>query len=323
MESTAVPPSAELRDNYFRRNEIPIRLKGTSSHKSTGKSDSYIGQNVQINWWKRAVGTRDLRTRASAILARFATKAQDCLSSERAQTLVMKRTRRQRDRKAERGWVRRLVVEHRNRARLVIADDHTLLAEACKRLLEPEFDVVAIVNNGRALLQVAPPLKPDVAIVDIAMPQLNGLDAGEQLKHLTPSIRLVYMTMNLEPDVAAEAFRRGAAGYVLKNSAAEELVSAIRCVLKGESYLSPSITKDTVRFLLKGGKSNEEGEITPRQSEVLQLLAEGKSMKEIASVLHVKPGTIAFHKYKMMESLGLKTNAELLQYAIRHHIVPS
>jgi DNA-binding NarL/FixJ family response regulator len=215
-------------------------------------------------------------------------------------------------------------MQHRNRARLIIADDHTLLAEACKSLLEPEFEVVAIVNNGRALLQVAPQLRPEVVIVDIAMPQLNGLDAGEQLKRLDPSTRLVYMTMNTDPEVAAEAFRRGAAGYVLKNSAAEELVSAIRSVLKGESYLSPSITKDTVRFLLKGGKSNEgEGGITVRQSEVLQLLAEGKSMKEVASELNVKPGTVAFHKYKMMESLGLKTNAELLQYAIRHHIIPS
>ena len=215
-------------------------------------------------------------------------------------------------------------MQHRNRARLIIADDHTLLAEACKSLLEPEFEVVAIVNNGRALLQVAPQLRPELVIVDIAMPQLNGLDAGEQLKRLDPSTRLVYMTMNTDPEVAAEAFRRGAAGYVLKNSAAEELVSAIRCVLKGESYLSPSITKDTVRFLLKGGKSNEgEGGITVRQSEVLQLLAEGKSMKEVASALNVKPGTVAFHKYKMMESLGLKTNAELLQYAIRHHIIPS
>jgi len=215
-------------------------------------------------------------------------------------------------------------MQHRNRARLIIADDHTLLAEACKSLLEPEFEVVAIVNNGRALLQVAPQLRPEVVIVDIAMPQLNGLDAGEQLKRLDPSTRLVYMTMNTDPEVAAEAFRRGAAGYVLKNSAAEELVSAIRSVLKGESYLSPSITKDTVRFLLKGGKSNEgEGGITVRQSEVLQLLAEGKSMKEVASALNVKPGTVAFHKYKMMESLGLKTNAELLQYAIRHHIIPS
>jgi DNA-binding NarL/FixJ family response regulator len=218
----------------------------------------------------------------------------------------------------------RLAMQHRNRARLIIADDHTLLAEACKSLLEPEFEVVAIVNNGRALLQVAPQLRPEVVIVDIAMPQLNGLDAGEQLKRLDPSTRLVYMTMNTDPEVAAEAFRRGAAGYVLKNSAAEELVSAIRSVLKGESYLSPSITKDTVRFLLKGGKSNEgEGGITVRQSEVLQLLAEGKSMKEVASALNVKPGTVAFHKYKMMESLGLKTNAELLQYAIRHHIIPS
>jgi DNA-binding NarL/FixJ family response regulator len=215
-------------------------------------------------------------------------------------------------------------MEHRSRARLLIADDHILLAEACKSLLEPEFEVVGIVNNGRALLQAASELKPDLVIVDIAMPQLNGLDAGEQLKHLLPSIKLVYLTMNLEPEVAAEAFRRGASGYVLKNSAAEELVTAIRRALKGESYLSSSITKDTVKFLLRSGKSwNEEKRITARQSEVLQLLAEGKSMKEIASVLNLKPGTVAFHKYRIMESLGLKTTAELLQYAIRHHIIPS
>ena len=214
-------------------------------------------------------------------------------------------------------------MERRNRARLLIADDHTLLAEACKSLLEPEFEVVGIVKNGREMVQEACGLKPDVVIVDIAMPQLNGLDAGEQLKRIVPSVKLVYLTMNLEPDIAAEAYRRGASGYVLKNSAAEELVTAIRRVLKGESYLSPSITKDTVRFLLRSGKPYEdENRITGRQSEVLQLLAEGMSMKEIGGILNLKPGTVAFHKYRIMESLGIKTNAELLQYAIRHHIIP-
>jgi DNA-binding NarL/FixJ family response regulator len=217
-----------------------------------------------------------------------------------------------------------LGMERRNRARLLIADDHTLLAEACKSFLEPEFEVVGIVGNGRALLQLAGSVKPDVVIVDIAMPQLNGLDATEQLKRLLPAARVVFLTMNIDPELAAEAFRRGASGYVLKHSAAEELVIAIRRVLKGESYLSPLITKDTVRFLLKYGKSySEDKHITSRQSEVLQLLAEGLSMKEIASVLNLKPGTVAFHKYRIMESLGLKTNAELLQYAIKHHLISS
>ena len=130
-------------------------------------------------------------------------------------------------------------MESRHRARLVIADDHTLVAEACKRLLEPEFDVVAIVNNGRALVDVGEALRPEVAIVDIGMPQLNGLDAGEQLKRLVPSIKLVFLTMNLDAEIAAEAFRRGASGYIVKNSAASELMIAIREALKGQSYLSP------------------------------------------------------------------------------------
>ncbi len=210
----------------------------------------------------------------------------------------------------------------RHRARLIIADDHLLLAEACKNLLEPEFQVVAIVTNGRELLQVAEPLKPDVVILDIAMPQLNGLNAGAQLKRMLPSIKLVFLTMNMEPDVAAEAFRRGASGYVVKSATAAELLTAVRRALRSESYLSPLITKDTVDFLLRGGSSfAQEKRLTPRQSEILQLLAEGMSMKEIASELNVKPGTVAFHKYNLMQVLGVKTNAALLQYAIKHHLI--
>jgi DNA-binding NarL/FixJ family response regulator len=204
---------------------------------------------------------------------------------------------------------------------LLIADDHTLVAEACKGLLEPEFQVVGIVNNGRELLQAARDLRPNAVILDIAMPQLNGLDAGEQLKRLMPSCKLVYLTMNMAPDVAAEAFRRGASGYVVKSSAAEELVTAIRRALRSESYLSPLITRDTVEFLLRSGQTVKEKRLTPRQSEILQLLAEGLSMKEIAHVLNLKPGTVAFHKYNLMQTLGLKTNAGLLQYAIKHHLV--
>jgi DNA-binding NarL/FixJ family response regulator len=213
-------------------------------------------------------------------------------------------------------------MENRHRARLVIADDHTLLAEACKNLLENEFQVVAIVNNGRELLKVADELKPDVVILDVAMPQLNGLDAAEQLKKHLPNCKLVFMTMNLTPEVAAEAFRRGASGYVVKSATAAELVTAIRRALRSESFLSPLITKDTVEFLLRKGASfNEEKRLTPRESEILQLLAEGMSMKEIASILNVKPGTVAFHKYHLMQTLGVRTNAALLQYAIKHHLI--
>jgi DNA-binding NarL/FixJ family response regulator len=209
-----------------------------------------------------------------------------------------------------------------HRPRLLIADDHTLLAEACKNLLEPEFEVVGIVDNGRELLRMACELKPEVVVLDIAMPQLNGLDAGDQLKHLLPATKLVYLTVNMSPEVAAEAFRRGASGYVVKTSAAAELITAIRRALKSESYLSSIITKETVSFLLRSRQSYvAEKRITRRQSEILQLLAEGMSMKEIAGVLNVKPGTVAFHKYRIMETLDLKTNAELIQYALKHHLI--
>lgn len=214
-------------------------------------------------------------------------------------------------------------MESHHRPKILIADDHKLIAEACKKLLEPEFEVVGIVCDGRALLQAATELRPDVVIVDIAMPQLNGLDAGEQIKAKNRAIKLIYVTMNARPDVAAEAFRRGASGYIVKHCTADELIGAVRRVLRGESYLSPLITKDTVDFLLRtGAVFTEEKRISGRQSEVLQLLAEGKSMKEVAYILQLKPGTVAFHKYRIMEVLGLKSNAELIEYAIKHHMVP-
>jgi DNA-binding NarL/FixJ family response regulator len=213
-------------------------------------------------------------------------------------------------------------MEKRHRPRLLLADDHTLVAEACRSLLEPEFEVLRIVDNGRALVRAAVELKPDILIVDIGMPQLNGLDAGEQIKHLMPAVKIIYLTMQAEADLAAEAFRRGASGYVLKSSAADELLLAIRRVLHGESYLSPLITKDTVEFLLRSGSvRSAEPRITPRQREVLQLLAEGKTMKEIAQVLDLQPGTVAFHKYRIMETLNVHTNAELLRFAIKQHMV--
>jgi DNA-binding NarL/FixJ family response regulator len=206
-------------------------------------------------------------------------------------------------------------------ARVLIADDHRLVAETCKASLEPEFEVVGVETDGRALVRAALSLKPDVVLLDIAMPTLNGLDAGEQIKAKMPKVKLVFLTMNSAADIAAEAFRRGASAYVLKQSAAEELLFALRKVIRGESYLSPLITRETVTHLLNRSKNDGgDRQITTRQSEILQLLAEGKSMKEAAAILDLKAGTIAFHKYRMMQTLGLKTNAELLEYAIKRQM---
>jgi DNA-binding NarL/FixJ family response regulator len=210
-------------------------------------------------------------------------------------------------------------MEHRADARIIIADDHKLLAEACRSVLEPQYKVVAIVTDGRALLEAASTLRPDAIILDIAMPNLNGLDAGEQIKRRMPAVKLIYLTMTVTAAVAAEAFRRGASGYVLKQSTTEELLIAIRKVMHGESYLSPLIARETVSFLLNQ-RDHHIRRITSRQNEVLQLLAEGMSMKEVANILNIKPGTVAFQKYRMMETLGVKTNAELLKYAITHQL---
>jgi DNA-binding NarL/FixJ family response regulator len=212
--------------------------------------------------------------------------------------------------------------EQRPAARILIADDHQLLADACKNLLEPEFLVVGTVADGRYVADAVVELKPDILLLDIYMPRLNGLDAGEQVKRKHPEIKLVFLTMTLAADVAAEAFRRGAAGYVLKQSAGTELLVAIRKVNRGESYLSPLVAKETVTFLLnKKVPQKEQKKITRRQSEILQLLAEGKSMKQVASEIDVKPGTVAFHKYRMMETLNITTNAELLGYALKHQMI--
>ena len=213
-------------------------------------------------------------------------------------------------------------MERKSGARLLLADDHRLLADACKTMLEPEFQVIGVETDGRSLVKSVLTLKPDVVVLDISMPHLNGLDAAQQIKQKLPSVKLVFLTMNQAPEIAADAFRRGASGYVLKQSAAEELVSAIRTVMRGESYLSPLVARETVNFLLNQAKpATAEAEITSRQREILQLLAEGMSMKEVANELNLKPGTVAFHKYRMMETLGLKTNAELLEYAIKRQML--
>jgi DNA-binding NarL/FixJ family response regulator len=210
-----------------------------------------------------------------------------------------------------------------NRSRILIADDHNLVAELCKRLLETEFEVVGVVGDGRALLRAVSELKPDVIVVDIAMPILNGLDAGRQVKQMLPAVKLVFLTMNSDPEVAAEAFARGASGYLLKTCAASEMVLAVREVLRGKTYLSKALSRDTIDSLRWQHKKlvNEPERLTDRQREVLQLLAEGKVMKEVGGVLHMTTRTVAYHKYRIMEVLGTKSNAELVKYAVRNHII--
>lgn len=208
------------------------------------------------------------------------------------------------------------------RARIILADDHSLLLGAFQSFLEPEFEVVGTFLDGRTLVEGAQALQPDVIVLDIGMPLMNGLVAGQRLKHDMPSVKLIYLTMNEDPDLAAEAFKLGASGYLLKTSAASELAYAIRDALMGRSYVTPLITEGMVgSFVQRLKRRKPTHKLTLRQKEVLQLLAEGRSMKEVAAILNVTPRTVAFHKYTMMEQLKLKTGAELIQYAIKNSIV--
>jgi DNA-binding NarL/FixJ family response regulator len=204
------------------------------------------------------------------------------------------------------------------RARVILADDHNILTDAFKVLLQPHFEVVATFANGHRLVQEAPALQPDVIVLDIGMPVMNGLIAGERLKEILPRVKLIYLTMNQDPDLAAEAFRLGASAYLVKNSAGTELVHAINEALLARAYVTPLMTKDMVGSFIQNFKRRKtRHELTLRQREVLQLLAEGRSMKEVAYHLNVTPRTVAFHKYTMMDQLHLKSSAELIQYAMK------
>jgi DNA-binding NarL/FixJ family response regulator len=205
--------------------------------------------------------------------------------------------------------------------RILLADDHVLVLGAIAKLLAAEYDVVGQVHDGRSLVAVAEQLRPDIIVLDIAMPHLNGLEAGRQLKHQMPKVKLIYMTMNEDPDLAAEAFRMGASAYVLKRSAVSELSTAIREVMLGRTYITPLVAEGLVGSLLHSDGHAPSGTLTPRQREVLQLLCEGYSMKQVASELDLTARTVAFHKYRMMEQLKVKSTAELIQYAVKHHIV--
>jgi DNA-binding NarL/FixJ family response regulator len=204
------------------------------------------------------------------------------------------------------------------RTRVVLADDHTLLLEALKNLIEPEFEVVGMFADGLAVINGAPMLNPDVIVLDIRMPTMNGLNAGERLKQLMPSVKLVYLTQDQDPDIAAQAFRLGASAYLLKNSAASELVHAMRLVMRGSPYVTPLMTQGMAGSVIHSFKRRTSpSRLTLRQKEVLQLLAEGRSMKEAAFILKVSPRTVAYHKYLMMEHLHIRSSAELIEYALR------
>jgi len=211
-------------------------------------------------------------------------------------------------------------VRHMGPPRVLLADDHALLLGAFEKLLAGECEIVGQASDGRALVAAAEKLKPDVIVLDISMPLLNGLEAGRQIKHKSPNVKLVFLTMNEDADLAAEAFQSGASAYLLKRSAASELMIAIREVMQGRSYITPLLTEGLIGALLHVDRQPAY-ELTSRQREVLQLLAEGHSMKEVASLLNLTPRTVAFHKYRMMEQLKVKSTAELIQYAVKRHIV--
>lgn len=208
------------------------------------------------------------------------------------------------------------------RPRVLLADDHQMLAEALKSVVEPRCEVVGTVSDGRALLEAATRLQPDIVVLDIGMPQLNGLDAGRQLKQALPNTKLIFMTMLEDPYLVGEAYRAGASAFLLKEAAVSELTEAIDRVVKGGTYTTPSAAEGLSNISLRDPKNREHApQPTSRQREVIQLLAEGHSMKQVAAKLKITTRTVAGHKYAVMELLQLKTNADLVQYAIEHGII--
>lgn len=209
------------------------------------------------------------------------------------------------------------------RPRILLADDHRMVAEALKSLLTPEFELLDVVEDGRALIAAASKLRPDVIVADITMPHLNGLDALPQLKKDNPNVKVVFLTMHKDVAYARRALESGGSAFVLKHSAPAELVDAIHAALDGKTYLTPALAGDVLRSMRRDPEEtgNPVALLTPRQREILQLLAEGRSAKEIGAALEISTRTVEFHKYQMMESLDLHTNAELVHFAIKHGIV--
>lgn len=209
------------------------------------------------------------------------------------------------------------------KSRVLLADDHTLFVEALHKVLEADFELVGSVGDGRALLQAAPQLQPDAILLDLSMPLLNGIDAARQLRRLVPDCKLVFLSMHGDPTYVTEAFRAGASGYVLKRANATELIQAIKAALRGQFYVSPLLAKGVLDPLIHQRTSpvSLQAELTLRQREVLQLVAEGRSLKEIASILCLSVKTVEFHKTRIAKQLGLRTTADLTKYAVSHGLV--
>lgn len=211
-----------------------------------------------------------------------------------------------------------------SRARILLADDHSIVTAGIRSVLEPEFEVVGTVQDGRALLEAARDLQPDVIVIDISMPLLNGMDAARRIRAADSRVKLVFLTMHADTAYVKSAFRLGASGYLVKRTAADELPDAVRAVLNGNAYLTPLLTNDMMREFLVGaprGDKDDLGELTSRQREVLQLICEGRSTKQIAAILNISSKTVLFHKYRIMEELDLNTVAELTQFAIRRGLL--
>jgi DNA-binding NarL/FixJ family response regulator len=208
------------------------------------------------------------------------------------------------------------------RPRVLIADDHTLVVDGLRKILEPECDVVGAVEDGRALLAAAEQLKPDIILLDISMPLLNGVEAARRLRTAVPGARLIFVTMHADATYVAEALRAGGSGYVLKRCASLELLDAIHEVLSGRAYVTPLIRKDVLDGSPGWSADSAEasGELTDRQREVVQLVAEGHQIKEIAAILNISSKTVAFHKANVMRRLGIRSTAELTKYALEHGI---
>ncbi len=210
------------------------------------------------------------------------------------------------------------------RPRVLIADDHAMLREAFQKFLEPDCEVVGSVADGRALLDLAPKVRPDIILLDISMPLLNGLDAGLQLKRMMPQVKLIFLTVNDDPDFVTQAFRNGASAYLLKTCAVAELYTAVQSVLHGKSYVTRLVMQGSEESF-RQAPSYHEGvrQLTSRQREVLQLLAEGYLMKQVATIMRITPRTVAFHKYRIMERFQLKTNADVIQFAMKQGLTPT
>ena len=207
--------------------------------------------------------------------------------------------------------------------RVLLADDHTLVLEGFTKLLEDHCELIGTAEDGRTLVEMAGRLQPDVVFLDISMPRLNGIDAGKKLKKLLPEVKLVYVTMHADAAYVNEAFRAGASGYLLKRSAAKELVHALQSVMSGDYYVTPLVTKDVITSFVTSGQPPLQSveDLTSRQREILQLVAEGFSAKEIGNQLKVSHRTVEFHKAKIMELLDLHTTADLVTYAVAHGLI--